>query len=323
MISDMNLILAGAMLGVSLIVLVISVLVMFLTRRKLVEYSRKMAETLDRMISGDWEIAFEEEKETLIGKIQVKMRQLYEIMGSQTEKRQEEKQQMEGIVSDISHQVKTPVANLRMYHEFLERELAENGGQGDSEKTERSLEFIRAEEKQIDKLEFLMKSMIKMSRLETGLITVRPERERVYDLIFQAVCAIALKAEEKDMDIQVECDEDLYGFFDRKWTAEALANILDNAVKYSPGGSLIRIMADTTDYFVRIQVADEGRGISEEALTDIFKRFYRERESRDVEGVGIGLYLARQIVMQEKGYVDAVSEKGVGSVFSIHLPCMG
>ena len=230
------------------------------------------------------------------------------IMQAQADQRWEEKKQMEEIVSDISHQVKTPIANLRMYHELAAQEPEKAG------------EFMEAEERQIDKLEFLMKTMIKMSRLETGLIEVKPLKNKVYDLIFQAVCTIALKAEKKEIDIEVECSENLEALFDRKWTVEALANILDNAVKYSGKGSRIRIRADRTDYFVRIRVEDEGRGIREDNLPNIFKRFYREKESNDVEGVGIGLYLTRQIIMQEKGFVEALSRQGIGAVFSLHLP---
>lgn len=115
----MELIVAGTLLGAALIILLLAVLAMLLTRKNLTEYSRKLSYTLDRMISGDKEIAFEEEKETLIGRIQVKMRQVYEIMQAQADQRWEEKKQMEEIVSDISHQVKTPIANLRMYHELV------------------------------------------------------------------------------------------------------------------------------------------------------------------------------------------------------------
>lgn len=171
----MELIVAGTLLGAALIILLLAVLAMLLTRKNLTEYSRKLSYTLDRMISGDKEIAFEEEKETLIGRIQVKMRQVYEIMQAQADQRWEEKKQMEEIVSDISHQVKTPIANLRMYHELAAQEPEKAG------------EFMEAEERQIDKLEFLMKTMIKMSRLETGLIEVKPLKNKVYDLIFQAV----------------------------------------------------------------------------------------------------------------------------------------
>lgn len=307
----MEMIIAGTMLGASLIILLLSVLVMLLTRKNLVEYTAKLTRSLDAMISGTGEIAFEEEKETLVGRIQVKMRQLYEIMKSQNEKGARDKRQIEEIVGSISHQVRTPVASLRMYHEFLEREgLPE----------ERRREFVRAEERQLDKLEFLMKSMIKMSRLETGLIAVRPEWQRVYDLIFGAVCDASVRAEKKEIDISTECSTELFAWYDRKWTQEALFNLLDNAVKYSPQGGRIRISAAATDYYVRICVEDQGCGIHEEALTDIFKRFYREPGNEDTEGLGIGLYLTRQIVNQEKGFVEVRSRKGEGSIFSLHLP---
>lgn len=263
----MEMIIAGTMLGASLIILLLSVLVMLLTRKNLVEYTAKLTRSLDAMISGTGEIAFEEEKETLVGRIQVKMRQLHEIMKSQNEKGARDKRQIEEIVGSISHQVRTPVASLRMYHEFLEREgLPE----------ERRREFVRAEERQLDKLEFLMKSMIKMSRLETGLIAVRPEWQRVYDLIFGAVCDAAVRAEKQEIDISTECSTELFAWYDRKWT--------------------------------------------QEALTDIFKRFYRESGNEDTEGLGIGLYLTRQIVNQEKGVVEVRSRKGEGSIFSLHLP---
>ncbi len=133
----MELIIAGAMLGASLIVLLISLLTMLLTRRNLVEYSRKLSGTLDAMIAGNRDIAFEEEKETLIGKLQVKMRRLYEIMESQNERMAREKQQIEETIGDISHQVRTPVANLRVYHELLEQELEKSSRPGEGGKSSR------------------------------------------------------------------------------------------------------------------------------------------------------------------------------------------
>lgn len=324
----MELIIAGAMLGASLIVLLISLLTMLLTRRNLVEYSRKLSGTLDAMIAGDRDIAFEEEKETLIGKLQVKMRRLYEIMESQNERMAREKQQIEETIGDISHQVRTPVANLRMYHELLEQELEKSSRpwrgreeqQGEDEPGGQSRQFIEAQRRQIDKVEFLMDSMIKMSRLEAGLIRVKPCRGRVSDLIFQALCAAGPKAEEREIDIQVDCSGELYAWFDEKWTGEALFNLLDNAVKYNHRGGHIWIDARATDYFVRIRVRDDGRGIREEDLNDIFKRFYRAKESADTEGVGIGLYLTRQIVTCQKGFVEACRGESGGAVFSIHLP---
>lgn len=306
-----QIIVSYTLMGLALIILLLAVLTMLYTRKSLTEYSRKLSSTLDAMIAGNQEIAFEEEKETLIGRIQVKMRSLYEIMLAQKEITRKEKQQLEETISDISHQVKTPIASLRMYHDFLSRENLP---------PQKQAEFLSDSDRQLDKLEFLMKSMIRMSRLETGMVTPLAALEPVYPLIQQTVCDIAPKAQAKGLDVRVDCPADLKAWFDPKWTQEALFNLLDNAVKYNRENGKILIRADRTDYYIRIQVKDTGKGIREESLPLIFKRFYREADNSNEEGVGIGLYLARQIIIQQKGFIEASSQAGKGSVFAIHLP---
>lgn len=307
----MELRLSVILFGAAVIVLLVSIVLFVITGRSLAIYTEKLMRTLDAMAEGRKEIAFDEEKDTLIGKLQVKMRRIYEIMQKQARENQKERRQIEEMVGDIAHQIKTPAASIRMYHDLLLQE-----GLG----ADKRQEFLEGEAKQLDKLEFLMDSMIRMSRLETGLIQLQPGYFSVWELIQQAVCDVALKAEERDIDIQAECKPTLRAWFDRKWTLEALVNVLDNAVKYNCEHGKIYIRAQATDYFVRIQVKDTGPGIREEAQTDIFKRFYREMESAAIDGMGIGLYLTRQIVTLQKGYVEVFSERGKGALFSIHLP---
>lgn len=281
------------------------------TRHSLIMYTKKLSDCLDSMIAGDEEIAFEEEEDSLVGKVQVKMRKLYEILQSRTEDSQRNQKNLEKTISDLSHQVKTPIASIRMYQNILMR-------QGINE--EDRMEFLRNAEKQVDKLEFLIQAMIKMSRLETGIVNVSPKLESVYQLVEAAVCDVALKAEAKNIGISVDCKETLLAYFDKKWTTEALFNIIDNAVKYTKEGGEIRISASATDFFIRIQVRDNGRGIEESHITEIFKRFYREPSAAEVEGVGIGLYLAREIITKEKGFIEVRSKIGIGSLFSLNLP---
>lgn len=281
------------------------------TRHSLIMYTKKLSDCLDSMIAGDEEIAFEEEEDSLVGKVQVKMRKLYEILQSRTEDSQRNQKNLEKTISDLSHQVKTPIASIRMYQNILMR-------QGINE--EDRMEFLRNAEKQVDKLEFLIQAMIKMSRLETGIVNVSPKLESVYQLVEAAVCDVALKAEAKNIGIFVDCKETLLAYFDKKWTTEALFNIIDNAVKYTKEGGEIRISASATDFFIRIQVRDNGRGIEESHITEIFKRFYREPSAAEVEGVGIGLYLAREIITKEKGFIEVRSKIGIGSLFSLNLP---
>lgn len=298
-------------LGISLLLFLASMGTALYVRKSLVQYTGEICDCLDAMLAGRTDIDFHEDQETLIGKIQVKMRQLYEILEKRTEESLRQREQLESMISDISHQVKTPITSIRMYHNLLERkELSQ----------EKREEFLRAVENQVDKLEFFMNSMIKMSRLETGIVKVQPSESRVHELIARAVCDVALKAEKKEIAIEVDCKEELTAYFDSRWTAEALFNILDNGVKYTGPGGRIEIFAEKTDFFVRIKVKDNGKGIARARIPDIFKRFYREPESAQIEGVGIGLYLAREIVMKQKGFIEVRSREGEGTEVYINLP---
>lgn len=295
----------------ALLLFAASVGVLLYVRRGFVQYTRQLMSCLDAVLSGEKEIDFQEDQDTLNGKMQTKIRQLYEIMELKSEENSRQRRQLEAMISDISHQVRTPVASIRMYHNLLERkELAEGKRE----------EFLCAAEHQVDKLEFFMNSMIRMSRLETGIVQVQPVRNPVYELIAQAVCDAALKAEAKHIDIKVSCDEALTAYFDKRWTGEALFNILDNSVKYTKDGGRIDISAAKTDFFVRIRIRDNGRGIAEDRIPMIFQRFYREPESADTEGVGIGLYLAREIVMKQRGFIEVRSRAGEGTEVSVNLP---
>ena len=154
---------------------------------------------------------------------------------------------------------------------------------------------------QLDKLDFLMQAMIKTSRLETGVISLEQRQQPIYDTLAAALGGILLNAEKKKIDVQVECPEHLDARHDRKWTSEALFNILDNAVKYTPAGGQIRVSVEGWEMYVKIDIADTGIGISEQHQGTIFKRFYRED------------------VTLQGGYIRVASEVGKGSTFSVFL----
>ena len=215
------------------------------------------------------------------------------------------------LVSDISHQVKTPVSNLKMATDtLLDRSMTE------MERTE----FIRGIRAQTDKLDFLFQALVKSSRLETGVIRLEKKPCHLFDTVAQAMGGIVYAAEKKQIVVSVDCPEDLILSHDGKWTAEALFNLLDNAVKYTPAEGIISVSVVQWEMYVEIKVADTGKGISESNQAAIFRRFYREEEVHDQQGVGIGLYLARDIVTRQGGYIKVVSEPGEGSEFSIMLP---
>ena len=227
----------------------------------------------------------------------------------------EEKENLKELISDISHQTRTPLANIKLYLELLEDEEAE-----DQQDTGRRKEILEKMDGQVDKLDFLLQSMVKMSRLETGAIQVRKQPAAIFETLAEAVGAVVPRAEAKKIQIRVDCDENLAVSHDRKWTGEALFNILDNGVKYTGEGGKIDISVCRQEIFTKISITDNGKGIAPERQGRIFQRFYREPEIHDSEGIGIGLYLAREIITLQNGYIEVKSEAGCGSTFCVYLP---
>ena len=185
---------------------------------------------------------------------------------------------------------------------------------------EKQREFLQASSGQLEKLDFLMQAMIKTSRLETGVISLDRKIQPLYDTLAAALGGILLNAERKHIHVSVDCPEDIILPHDRKWTSEALFNILDNAVKYTPADGDIQVSVQSWEFYVKIDITDSGKGIAESRQGMIFKRFYREEEVHDIEGIGIGLYLAREIITMQGGYIKVTSTVGCGSTFSVFLP---
>lgn len=295
------------------LLLVLSSAVFFITalRRKLTEFSGRLCGLLDEMTAEGIELPEPAEEESLFYKINHRLIRLYEIMGENRRFIAKERAELQELVSDIAHQVKTPIANLKMVNAtLLEAPVP----------AEKQKEFLQAAGGQLDKLDFLMQAMIKTSRLETGVISLEKKEQPIYDTLAAALGGILLGAEKKQIQVHVDCEEELCVYHDRKWTSEALFNLLDNAVKYTPAGGSIRVSAENREMYLKIDIADTGKGIAEQNQGAIFKRFYREETVRDVDGIGIGLYLAREIVTLQGGYILVSSSPGHGSTFSVFLP---
>ena len=185
---------------------------------------------------------------------------------------------------------------------------------------DRQEEFLNSLDKQADKLEFLLQSMVKMSRLETGLIQVQMKTSDLCTTIRKAIEEIVPAAAGKQIALYVECPDRLWLLHDSKWTEEAIFNVLDNAVKYTQRGGEIHISVTRQEIFTKISIQDNGKGIALERQAEIFKRFYREPEVHEEPGIGIGLYLTRKILELQNGYIEVRSGEGEGSVFCLYLP---
>ena len=179
-------------------------------------------------------------------------------------------------------------------------------------------EYIATLQTSLEKLTFLTNSLIKMSRLESGIICLKPERNRLNDLVLQAVKTVYAKAREKNITITFDCEQTFEALLDFNWTAEAITNVLDNAVKYTPSGGIVDLNITEYPSYLRLDISDNGIGIPEEEQARIFRRFYRGKQSAGVDGVGIGLYLTRDIVNKQNGYIKVASDEN-GSTFSLFL----
>ena len=224
-----------------------------------------------------------------------------------------EREKIKELITDISHQLKTPLASLRMSHELV----AENRVTGEEQR-----EFLEQESQELTKLEQLLNELVNLSRLETHMIQIHSLHESLKKTLTEAVSQIYMKARGKDISIQVEMDDDIVVNHDSKWTVEALTNILENAVKYSPEHTTITVRTQELASNVLIEVEDEGMGIPAEELHKIYQRFYRGRKAKEQvkDGAGVGLYLARKIIEEQGGTIAAKRKAEKGMIFKVTLP---
>lgn len=222
-----------------------------------------------------------------------------------------EKESTKALVTDISHQLKTPIASLKLCFSIYEEATDEDEKQ----------EFLNRCQTQIDKLEILINSLINISRLETAMIKLSPETVSLNDILIKAVNQIYAKARFKNIDIEMDEFQDYLLMLDKKWTIEAIVNILDNAIKYSNSFTKISIKVVPMFNFVNVNISDKGIGIEKAQYNKIFKRFYRvdDKIVKETEGSGVGLYLTRNILERQGGNIIVKSEYGHGSTFIIQL----
>lgn len=295
----------------SVLVFLLFVFLILLIRKNLTAFSVTLCNQLDSMLSGEIELPHVALEENLFCRINHRLVRLYEVMQETRLNTLKEKAELQELISDISHQVKTPIANLKMVNAtLLEQPMTEK----------KQREFLQASTEQLDKLNFLMQTMIKTSRLETGVIALEKKIQPIYETLASSLGGILLSAEQKNIFVDVVCDESFMVSHDPKWTSEALFNILDNAVKYTERSGNIHVSVESWEMYVKIDISDTGKGILENHQGAIFKRFYREEDVHDTPGIGIGLYLAREIITMQGGYIKVFSKLGQGSTFSIFIP---
>lgn len=293
---------------------------------------RKTYDRLNHMIDSAMNGTYDEERydESELSKLEVKWKNFITASVLSKKKVEEERQSIKELVTDISHQTKTPLANIMLYTQLLEEQ----------ELNVQSAEMVKEIQKQSEKLSFLIQSLVKISRLESGTFQLYLNRYNANIMIRKLLEQALGKANLKNIRIQIkesnlekldlsnemgESENSCDAVFDEKWTLEALSNILDNAIKYSPEDSTILLEIIKYELFTCISITDEGVGIPEEERAKVFGRFYRGTNVMGEEGVGVGLYLAREIISAEGGYIKILTGKGItkeypGTIFQVFLP---
>lgn len=320
--------------GVAVAVAVVAVMVALAVYWRTLRVMCSMDQMIDMALSGNFrEKDFSEGR---LSRLEAKTRQ-YLIKGNNVQRQAEQdRENLKTTISNLSHQTKTPIANILLYIQLLAEKESLNG---------EARQLLSQIEGQAEKLNFLIASLVKMSRLESDIISLMPAKNHVEDLACSLYEGFAPRAEAEGKSLTLDlhgessvldagnslcvggsCTQGGSGLmetaevFDSRWTMEAMENIMDNALKYTPAGGHIRISVMHYKMFARVDIADDGMGIREEESARIFGRFYRSQDAAQSEGVGIGLYLAREIISRENGYIRVRSSRGKGSTFSVFLP---
>ena len=215
---------------------------------------------------------------------------------------------MKNTISDISHQLKTPLAALNIYNGLL---------QGEAVDVPEIQEFTSLSEKELDRINTLVQNLLKITKLDAGSIVLEKKPEDVAEMMNNVELRFSYRAEQEQKKLVLFGEEDIFLSCDRDWILEAVDNIVKNAMDHTKSGDTIEIKWRKSASIVQIQIKDNGSGIHPEDLHHIFKRFYRSRFSKDQQGIGLGLPLAKMIIEAHNGTIEVNSELGKGTMFTI------
>lgn len=281
-----------------------------LIKRTFSDFFTNLFVMMDKMMSREAVPAYGHIDDTYISQIYHQLNRLYDVLQMQQSSIEREKSKVQSFVSDISHQLKTPLTNLHLLQEALKQP-------GISPREYQ--DYLEKQGKQIDKIDFLIRELLKTSQLENGLIQIHPRETSISQTILSALEGILVPAEKKEIEVYYDNTTDYIVQHDPKWTSEALFNVMENAIKYTPQNGKLTILLNRTEKYIKISIKDTGIGIPPADLSNIFIRFWRG-DTNILEGNGIGLYLCKQIITLQHGYILVNSTINSGSEFEIFLP---
>lgn len=259
-------------------------------------------------ISGNHEARIDCDEEGEVYRLFHEVNSLVTIMNAHVEQERRSKQFLKNTISDISHQLKTPLAALNIYNGLL---------QGEAVDVPEIQEFTSLSEKELDRINTLVQNLLKITKLDAGSIVLEKKPEDVAEMMNNVELRFSYRAEQEQKKLVLFGEEDIFLSCDRDWILEAVDNIVKNAMDHTKSGDTIEIKWRKSASIVQIQIKDNGSGIHPEDLHHIFKRFYRSRFSKDQQGIGLGLPLAKMIIEAHNGTIEVNSELGKGTMFTI------
>lgn len=281
-----------------------------LIKRTFSDFFTNLFVMMDKMMNQEAVTTYDDIDDTYISQIYHQLNRLYDVLQMQQSSIEKEKSKVQSFVSDISHQLKTPLTNLHLLQEALKQPGILR---------EEYRDCLEKQGKQLDKIDFLIRALLKTSQLENGLIQIQPRETSIGQTILSALEGILVPAEKKDIEVYYDNTTDYIVLHDPKWTSEALFNVMENAIKYTPQNGKLTILLNRTEKYIKISIRDTGIGIPPADLSNIFIRFWRGNTNIS-EGNGIGLYLCKQIITLQHGYILVNSTVNSGSEFEIFIP---
>ena len=261
-------------------------------------------------IAGNRNARIECDDEGDLYKLFHEVNSLVTILNAHAENEGRAKTFMKDTISDISHQLKTPLAALNIYNGLMQQEV------NDSPELK---EFTSLSEQELDRIENLVQNLLKITKLDAGTITLEKQPQNVADMMGYIERHFAYQAQQQEKTLILSGNEEVTLVCDQTWLIEAISNIVKNAFDHTKAGATIRLTWRSFASMVQITVSDNGSGIHPEDLPHIFKRFYRSRFSKDTQGIGLGLPLAKAIIEDHNGTIEVNSTLGVGTTFTINF----
>ncbi|MEC5189219.1 signal transduction histidine kinase [Geobacillus thermodenitrificans] len=276
--------------------------------RTLYSRIRQLALTAEKVVEGDFNIIMSETREGDFSKLAVAFNGMRNTIRNQLDELKKEKRFLADLLSDIFHQLKTPLSSMIIYNEImLGKQLSE----------EQQRMFLLQNEKQLERMKWLIQSLLKLAKLDAKALQMDRQQQSLNETVWQSIDDLREQAVEANVHIRFENSEEVEFNHDRLWLKEAFINIIKNSIEHTPPGGNIDITIVSHPLYTRVVIADTGEGISQDDLPHIFKRFYKAKTSKKPDSIGIRLALAKSIIEAHGGMIEAKSELGKGTTFSI------